>query len=101
MPVVHGRELPPDEEVLDVGGQLERIAIGHDEVGELALLDGPDLIVEAENPCGIKRNGLECLVIRQAVRDGIRGILSQSPREGIVEAGKRELHSGGRKFRGL
>src|SRR5216683_2616761 len=29
MPVVHGGQLPPDEEVLDVGGQFKRVAVGH------------------------------------------------------------------------
>ena len=101
MAVIHGRELPPNEEVLDVGGQFERIAIGHDEVGELALLQGPDLVVEAENPRRIKRDGLEGFLVRKTVRDGIRGVLSQPPREGIIEAGEGELHTGSGKLRRL
>jgi len=76
------------------------IAVGHDEVGELALLQGPDLVVEAENPRGINRNGLEGFLVRKTVRDGIRGVLSQ-PREGIIEAGEGELHTGSGKVRGL
>ena len=78
MPVVHGRELPTDKEIFDVSGQFERVAVGHHEVGELALLKSSNLIVEAENPRGVKRDGLERLVIRQAVGDGVRGILSQA-----------------------
>src|SRR6266849_5982583 len=76
MPVVHGGQLPPDEEVLDVGGQFKRVAVGHNEVGELALLEGSNLIVEAKNPRRINRDGLERFLIRQAVSDGVRGVLS-------------------------
>src|SRR5882762_1520475 len=71
MPVVHRRELSPDKEVLDVGGEFERVAVGDDEVGKLALFDGPDLIIQAENPRGINRHGLERFLIWQAVRDGV------------------------------
>src|SRR5258708_40124983 len=101
MPIVHGSELPLDEEVLDVGRQFKRVAIRHDDVGEFALLDGPDLTVEAENSRRIKRDGLERFVIRQAVRDSVRGVLSQPTREGIIEARKGELHPGSGKLRGL
>src|SRR6266704_1348776 len=101
MPVVHRRELTPNKEVLDVGSQFERVAVGHNEVGDFALLDGPDLIVEAENSRGINRDSLERFVIRQAVSDGIRRVLSQPPREGIIEAGEAELHAGSSKLRGL
>src|SRR6266849_4717705 len=76
MPVVHGGQLPPDEEVLDVGGQFKRVAVGHNAVGELALLEGSNLIVEAKNPRRINRDGLERFLIRQAVSDGVRGVLS-------------------------
>src|SRR6267143_5282837 len=101
MPVVHGSELPLDKEVLHVGGELERVAVGHVEFVEFTLLEGPDLTVEAENPRGIQRDGLERLLIRQAVRDGVRGVLSQPPRKGIIEARKGELHAGRSKLRGL
>src|SRR6266849_8319275 len=97
MTVVRGRELPANKEIFDIGGQLERVAVGHDEIGEFAPFEGSDLIVEAENPRGIKRYGLERFLIRQAVRDGVRGVLSQSPREGIVEAGDGKLHAAGGK----
>src|SRR5216683_3221629 len=101
MPVVHGGQLPPDEEVLDVGGQFKRVAVGHNEVGELALLEGSNLIVEAKNPRRINRDGLERFLIRQAVSDGVRGVLSQPPREGIIEAGEGKFHAGSGKLRGL
>ena|SRR5712692_2931664 len=98
MPVVHGRELSADKEVLHVGGEFERVAVGHDEISDLALLEGSDLIVEAENPRGINRDGLERFLIRQAMRDGVRGVLSQSSRERIIEAGDGKLHAGGGKL---
>src|ERR1700687_437907 len=101
MPVVHGSELSLDKEVLHVGGDLERVAVGHDEVGEFSLLEGPDLTVEAKNPRGIQRDGLERFLIRQAVRDGIRCVLSQPPREGVIEAREGELHPGSGKLGGL
>src|SRR5260370_11711936 len=101
MPVVHRRELPLDKEVFHVRGQFERVAVRHDEVGELALLERPDLSVQAKNPRGIQRDGLERFLIRQAVRDGVSRVLSQSPRQGIIEARKGELHPGCGKLRGL
>ena len=101
MPVVHGRALPPNEEVHDVSGQFERIAVGHDEVGDLALFEGPDLTVEAENPRWIKRHGLERFVIRQAISDGVCSILSQPSRERVIETGEGELHAGSCKLRRL
>ncbi len=101
MPVGHGRELPTDKEVFDVSGQFERVAVGHHEVGELALLKSSNLIVEAENPRGIKRDGLERFVIRQAVRDGVCGVLSQPPREGVIETREGEFHTGSSKLRRL
>src|SRR5260370_28122688 len=101
MPVVHRRELPLDEEVLDVGRQFKRVAIRHDEVGEFALLDGPDLTVEAENPRRIKRDSLKRFLVWQAVSNGVRRVLSQPPREGIIEARKGELHPGSSKLRAL
>jgi hypothetical protein len=54
MPVVQGRELPTDEQVLDVRGQFERIAVRHDDIDEFALLEGPVLLVQPENMLGIK-----------------------------------------------
>src|SRR5258706_9872558 len=101
MPVVHRRELSTDKEVLDVGGEFEGVAFGEDEVGKLALSSGPDLIAEAENPRGINRDRLERFLIRQAVCNGVRGVLSQPPREGIIEAGDSEFHPCSRKLRGL
>src|SRR5260370_4469541 len=101
MPVVHRRELPLDKEVFHVGGQFERVAVRHYEVGKLALLERPDLSVEAKNPRGIKRDGLERVLIRQAVRNGVSRVLSQSPREGVIEARECELHPGSGKLRGL
>src|SRR5258708_36084582 len=101
MPVVQGRELPADKEVFDVSGQFERVAVGHDEVGELALLEGPDLAVETEHPRGIQRDGLERFLIRQAVRDGVRGVLSQPPREGVIETREVEFHTRSSKLRRL
>src|SRR6266851_4512329 len=101
MPVVHGGQLPPDEEVLDVGGQFKRVAVGHNEVGELALLEGSNLIVEAKNPRRINRDGLERFLIRQAVSDGVGSVLSQPPREGIIEAGEGKFHAGSGQLRGL
>src|SRR2546430_11720334 len=89
MPVVHGRALPPNEEVHDVSGQFKRIAVGHDEVGDLALFEGPDLTVEAENPRWIKRHGLERFVIRQAISDGVCSILSQPSRERVIETDRK------------
>ena len=47
-----------DEEIAHVSGQFERIAVGHDNVGDLADLDRPDLIREAENLRGIERDAL-------------------------------------------
>src|SRR5437667_8817005 len=99
VPVLQGCQLSPDKEVLDVGSQFERVAIGDNEVGKLALLNGPDLIPEAKNLRGINRDGLERLIVRQAVRDGVRSVLSQSPREGIIKASDGELHARSGKLR--
>src|SRR6266446_263954 len=101
MPVVHRRELSLDEQVLHVGGQFERVAVGHDDVGEFALLERAYLIRKAENLRGVKRDGLEPFFMRQSVRHGVRGVLAQPPREGIVEAREGEFHSGSGKLRGL
>ena len=76
MPVVHGSKLPTNEEVLDVGGQLERVAVGDNEVGEFPLLECSNLIVDAENTRGINRDGFERFFVGQAVGDGVGGVLS-------------------------
>src|SRR5260370_9517310 len=101
MPVVQGRELSLDEQVLHVGGQFERVAVGHDDVGEFALLERAYLIRKAENLRRVKCDGLERFFMRQSVRHGVRGVLAQPPLEGIVEAREAELHSCGGKLRRL
>src|SRR6266851_5030240 len=70
-------------------------------MGGYTLLEGSNLIVEANNPRRINRDGLERCLIRQAVSDGVRGVLSQPPREGIIEAGEGKFHAGSGKLRGL
>src|SRR5258708_22524767 len=101
MPVVHGSKLPTNEEVLDVSGQLERVAVGDNEVGEFALLESSDLIVKAENARGINGDGFEGFLVRQTVRDGVCSVLSQPPRKGIIEAGEGKLHARSGKLGGL
>ena len=76
MPVVHGSKLPTNEEVLDVSSQLERVAVGDNEIGEFALLESSELIVKAEHARGINGDGFEGFLVRQTVGDGVGGILS-------------------------
>src|SRR5260370_25004570 len=85
MPVVQGRELSLDEQVLHVGGQFERCAVGHNDVGDFALLERAYLVRKAENLRGVKRDGLERFFMRESVRHGVRGGLAHAPRDAIGE----------------
>ena len=101
MPVVQRSELPLDEEVFHVGGQFERIAVRDDDVGDFAGFERADLVGEAENLRRIKGDGFQGFVVRQAVGNGVGGMLAQAAREGIVKAAEGKFDAGGSEFRGL
>src|SRR5579864_1031149 len=54
--VVQGRKLAFDKKVADLGGQLQGIAGGDDDVGDLAGVEGADLIGEAQDLGGVERD---------------------------------------------
>src|SRR6185436_14566766 len=45
---------PRDDDVLHLRADLERVTLHHDQVGQLAGLDAPDLAVDAENARGVE-----------------------------------------------
>jgi hypothetical protein len=61
--VVCGRELTFDEEVADVGGQFKRVAVGYDYVGDFAGFERADLLGQAEDLCGVERDGFQGFVV--------------------------------------
>src|SRR6266849_275751 len=56
--VVEGGGLALDEEVAHLGGELERIAVGDDDVGDFAAFERADLIRETEDLRGVQGHGL-------------------------------------------
>ena len=101
MAVIHGRLLTFDEEELHVGRYFEWITVGDDDVCEFSGFECADLIGDAKNLGWINRDGFQGLVIGQAVGNGVRGLLPEAAREGIVKAADREFHAGCGEFRGL
>ena len=58
MLVVERGGLALNEKVAHLGGDLEGIALGYDEVGDFAALERADLIREAEDLRGVQRHSL-------------------------------------------
>src|ERR1700688_3488892 len=77
VPVIQRRALALDEQVLHFGRQLERVAVGDDDVGDFAGLERADLIGYAENLRRIDRDCFQGFVVREAVGDGVRGLLAK------------------------
>ena len=99
--VFERRELPFDEQILHLSGQFQGVAVGDDHVGDLALLEGAELASQSKNLRRIHRDRAQRFFVGQAVRDGVRSILSQAPRERVVKAGDGNLHAGSRQLGGL
>src|SRR5437899_4248010 len=93
--IVERYELALDEQVAHLRSDLERVAGGDDEIGDLAGFQRAEFFVEAEDLRGHKRDGLEGFVVRQAVRNSVGGKLAEAPREGVIEAGEGNLDAGG------
>ena len=92
--VVRGCQLALDEDVAHVGGDVERVAVGDDEIGGFAGFHRAKLRVEPKHLCGIERDRLEPLFIRQAVRHGVGCILAETPREAVVKAAEGDFDAG-------
>ena len=77
-----------------MGLELERIAIGHDQVRKLARLDRANKIGDAEHLCSIQRHSFQRFFMRQPVSNGRsrilrkRGFLVMSSRRGDQFLGK-------------
>src|SRR5712691_7788324 len=99
--VVERGELAFDEEIAHFGRELERIAGGDDDVGDLAGVERADLIGETQDLGGVTGDGFERFLIGQAVSDGIGGLLTKAAGEGIVEAAEGKLDACGGELGGL
>src|SRR6266852_2821877 len=99
--IIDGGELALDEEVAHLRGDLERVAGGDDEIGNLAGFQRAEFFVEAEDLRRHKRDRLEGFVVRQPVGDSVGGKLAEAPPEGVVKAGEGNLDAGGGKLRRL
>src|SRR5438445_4652368 len=99
--VVERSELSFDEKIAHLGGELERIAVGDDDVGNLAALERADLISETKNFGWIQGHGLQRFVIGKTVSHSVRGLLTQAARKGIVKAAEGKFYAGGSQLRGL
>src|SRR5712691_1345445 len=99
--IVERGELALDEEVAHLRGDLERVAGGDDEIGNLAGFQRAELLIEAKDLRGHKRDRLEGFVVRQAVGHSVGGKLAEAPRERVIEAGEGNLDPRGGKLRRL
>src|SRR6266404_514787 len=99
--VVERSELSLDEEIAHLGGELERITVGHDDIGNLAALEGANLIGETKNFGWIQGHGLQRFVIGKTVGHGVRRLLAQAARKRIVKAAEGKFYAGGSQLRGL
>src|SRR5260370_4934059 len=76
--IVERGELALDEQVAHLRCDLERVAGGDDEIGNLAGFQRAEFFVEAEDLRRHKRDGLEGFVVRQAVGDSVGCKLTQA-----------------------
>src|SRR6267143_4676373 len=74
--IVERGELALDEEVAHLRSDLERVAGGDDEIGNLAGFQRAEFFVEAEDLRGHKRDGFEGFVVRQPIGDSVGGKLA-------------------------
>src|SRR5262252_4578179 len=62
-----------DEDVFHVGLHIERIAVGHHDVGELACVERSQAVIDAPNRGGVDGQCLESFFVRQAEGHGVTG----------------------------
>src|SRR5882724_1283080 len=96
--VVGGRELPPDKEVADIGGDLQRIAVSDDNVGGFSGFKRAYLVGKTQNLRRVEGYSSERFVVWQTVSNGASCVLAKAPRERVVETGDGEFHAGFREF---
>src|SRR6266576_2511120 len=101
VPIFRRSELPFDEQILHVGRQFQGVAIGDDKVGDFALFERAYLAPKAKNLRWIDGDGSQRFVVGQTMGNGVGRILSEAPRERVIEAGDGELYASGRQFGGL
>src|ERR1700675_991514 len=96
--VVGARLLPLNEKVADLRSYFERIAVRHDQVCKLALLDCPELVGETKHLRRVHRDRLQRFVVRQSIRNRRACVLREPPREARAEARERDGNSGRVQF---
>src|SRR5271155_338447 len=96
MLVIRAGQLPLDEEVAHLRLQLQRIAVGHNDVRKLSGLERAQLVRQTKNLRGIQHHRFQRLVVRKSVSHGSSRILGQTARKGRAKTGKRDRNSGGK-----
>src|SRR4051812_4956718 len=71
---------PGNEDVLDVSLEVQRIAISDHDVGCLAHIQRSELVINTPHLRGVQSDGLERLLVRKAVSDGVTGGVRQIAR---------------------
>lgn len=86
--------MPLNEEIFQIACQLKRIAVGDDDIGDLAGFESANLVGQTQNLCRIERDGFQSIVVGKAVGGGVGGVLAEAAGERIVEAAHGELDAG-------
>src|SRR5262249_34913211 len=68
-----------DDDVRDRRAHLEGIAFRDEQIRDLAALEAPDFVGDAEDLGGVDRDGLQRFVARQAPADRLGGVIGQLP----------------------
>jgi len=82
-----------DEHVAHARAVLEQIALGHDDVGDLAALERSEARVGAGDSGGVNRQSTHGGVGRQPFLDGARGVAHEVPRLAHAIRREREQHT--------
>ena len=75
-----------DEHVFELRAEFERIAVGHDQIGDLADFDAADQFVHAENLRGINRDGFEGFIFRVSLYSSSNFTESSDKVRGLIVA---------------